>query len=290
MRPLRASRHSSSQRLGALTSQKEMSMPTLLEVAQARVGIKETPGAKSNPIIDKWADDVGWPNLSDNDAWCSIFANAAALEAGLPMTAHNVRPLARGWLTWGTKVELSDIQPGDIAVWPRGKSTWQGHVNIVESISDVGMVVCIGGNQSNAVTRTKPLDPKDALGFRRAVAATVPALRQAGSSEIKKADRIQNGGWIVTIIPAIGAAIKEITGPVSVPQFADMRDAADWWSMLIGAFNALAGLLRENIWVSGTLIVGLLCVLVGRQLKAARLAKHAAGVPLSSQVEAANAG
>jgi uncharacterized protein (TIGR02594 family) len=264
-------------------------MPTLLQVAQSRVGIKETPGAKSNPVIDKWADDVGWPNLSDNDAWCSIFANSAALEAGLPMTAHNVRPLARGWLTWGKAVDIADIQPGDVAVWPRGKSTWQGHVNIVESVSDVGMVICIGGNQSNAVTRTKPLDPKDALGFRRAVGATVKDLRAAGSSEIKKGDNVQITGGGLTVVSGIMGAVASMFGPVQVPQFADVSDGLSWWQTVLGGINAIGKLVLDHPWIAGTILGGAFLVFVGHQIKAARLAKHSAGVPLSSQVEAANA-
>lgn len=266
-------------------------MPTtMLEVMQARVGIKEVVGKKHNPIILKWAADIGHPEVKDDEtAWCSICACSAALEAGLPMPAHNVRLLARSWLTWGTKVDLDDIKPGDVAVWPRGNSSWQGHVNVVEAVSEAGMVVCIGGNQSNAVTRTKPMDPAGALGFRRAVPATIKDLRKAGSTEVKAGDNTQITGGGFSIFGLLTGAVASMFGPPQVPQFADVSDGLSWWQTVLGGINALGKLVSSHPWLAGTILCGAFLVFVGHQIKAKRLAKHAAGVPISSQVEAANA-
>lgn len=265
-------------------------MKTLLSVMQERVGIKEFPGKKHNPVILQWAADIGHPEVTDDEtAWCATCCASAAKEAGLPMPPHNTRLLARSWLTWGVKVDLDDIRPGDVAVWPRGNSSWQGHVNVVESVSDVGQVICIGGNQSNAVTRTKPLDPATALGFRRAVPATIPDLRKAGSTEIKAADNIDIAGILGGAGSAVVATVQSFLGPVEVPQFSSMPESLDFWQSVLGGFNAIAKIVIANPWLAGTVVVSLGCVVVSRILKSKRVAKHAAGVPLSAQVEAANA-
>lgn len=267
-------------------------MPTLLEVWESRLGVAEVAGAKSNPIIIEWCKAIGWESIKDDEtAWCATSMNAACLEAGLPMTPHPNRPAARSFLMWGKKVAPVEVAPGDVVVWPRGNSAWQGHVNCVQQVRRTGKkteVRCIGGNQSHpsggAVTIAAWQDIKGAIGVRRAVAATVPDLRRAGSTEIKKADRIQNGGWLVTVIPTIIATIQSMLGPVEVPKFASLPESLSWWQTLLGGLNAVWILVAAHPWLAGTLVVGLLCVLVGRQLKAARVAKHEAGIPLSAEV------
>lgn len=266
-------------------------MATMLEVMESRLGIQEIPGKKHNAIIIGWAAQIGHGEVTEDEvSWCSICACSAAQDAGLPIPPHNIRLLARSWLTWGVKVD-GDIVPGDVAVWPR-KEKWQGHVNVVKEVRTYRgklQVRCIGGNQGglkggDAVTLTDWIDAKGALDFRRAVPATVPDLRKAGSTEIKKADRVQNGGWLVTIIPATIASIKSMFGPVEVPEFASMTDSLSFWQSILGGVNAVGSLIGAHPWLAGTTVVGLLCVLVGNQIKAARVAKHQAGVPLSSEV------
>jgi uncharacterized protein (TIGR02594 family) len=262
-------------------------MPTMLEVMQARVGIEEVPDAGNNPTIVGWASSVGWPSIrEDATPWCSICMSSAALEAGDPMPPLESRPMARSWLQWGTKVLPEDAQPGDVVIWPRGEP-WQGHVNIIEKITEDG-AICIGGNQSSrkggAVTRTKPQALGGAVGIRRVVRATVPELRKAGSTEIRKGDQVQNAGWLVTLIPSVIAAFNSLFGKVDVPQFADLKEGLGWWQEILGGVYAVAGLVQQHPWLAGTCLVGALLVLIGHQLKAARVAKAAAGVPLSSQV------
>ena len=269
-------------------------MPTLLEVWESRLGICEVAGKGHNPIILEWCKAVGWESIKDDEtAWCATSMNSACLEAGLPMTPHNSRPAARSFLTWGKQVEPAEVAPGDIVVWPRGNSAWQGHVNMVKEVRRKAKkteVRCIGGNQSHksggAVTLTDWQDIKGALpnGVRRVVLATVPDLRKAGSTEIKKADRVQNAGGALTLLATIIAAVKELFGPVDVPKFVDLKEGLDWWQTILGGANAVGRLLLDNPWLGGTLLVGGILVLVGRQIKAARVAKHEAGVPLSAEV------
>jgi uncharacterized protein (TIGR02594 family) len=271
-------------------------MPTLVEVWDSRLGIAEIAGKKHNPIILGWCREVGWESIVDDEtAWCATSMCSAAKEAGLPMPPHNQRPLARSWLTMGKGVSVAEADVGDVVVWPRGNSSWQGHVNMIREIKRAKgkvQVRCIGGNQSHesggAVTLTGWQDLKGAIGVRRLVPATVPALREAGSTEIKQADRIQNSGTAVTFIPMMWAAVQtawnQMFGPVDVPKFASLPESLSWWQALLEGARALLGLVAEHPWLAGTLVMGLLCVLVGRQLKANRVAKHAAGVPLSVEV------
>lgn len=266
-------------------------MATMLEVMESRLGIQEIPGKAHNKIIVGWAAQIGHGEVTDDEtSWCSICACSAAMDAGLPIPPHNIRLLARSWLTWGVSAG-GDVRVGDVAVWPR-KEKWQGHVNVVKDVRTYRgklQVRCIGGNQGglkggDAVTLTDWIDAKGALDFRRAVPATVPDLRKAGSTEIKKADQIQNGGWLVTVIPATIASIQSFFGPVAVPDFKNVQEGLTFWQSILGGFNAIGSLIGAHPWIAGTILVGGLCVMVGHKIKAARIAKHQAGVPLSAEV------
>lgn len=266
-------------------------MASMLEVMRGRIGIAEFPGAKANnPTIVGWAAAIGHPEIHDDEtSWCSICMCAAAKEAGMPFPSANVNTMARSWLTWGKAVELEDVQPGDVAVWPRGNPNGPyGHVNIVEVVAK-DKVICIGGNQStgkgaDAVTRSLPRKKSDAVGFRRGVAPTVPELRKAGSTEIKKGDQVQNTGMAVTFLSSITAAIAEMFGPTQVPHFADVGQGLSWWQGILGGVNAIGGLLAAHPWLAGTVIGGAFLIIIGHQIKAHRVAKAAAGVPLSAEV------
>jgi uncharacterized protein (TIGR02594 family) len=69
--------------------------------------------------------------------------------------------MARSYTKYGTKCPA---QPGAIAVWSRGGSKVFGHVNFVETVTG-DKLVCIGGNQSDAVNR-KTYSRRKALSFR----------------------------------------------------------------------------------------------------------------------------
>jgi uncharacterized protein (TIGR02594 family) len=262
-------------------------MPTMLEVMRSRLGIEEVPGKANNATIVRWATEVGWPSIKDDATpWCSICLCSAALEAGDPMPPLENRPMARSWLQWGAKVLPEDAQPGDVVIWPRGEP-WQGHVNIIEEVEN-GFAICIGGNQTSlkggAVNRTRAIALSGAVGIRRVVRATVKDLRKAGSTEVRKGDQVQNAGWLVTVIPSLIAAFNSMFGKVEVPQFADLKEGLGWWQEILGGVYAVAGLVQQHPWLAGTCLVGALLILIGHQLKAARVAKAAAGVPLASQV------
>lgn len=266
-----------------------MAQPTnapWLDVMRARIGVQEIAGDKDNPVILSWFAAIDHPEIEhDETSWCAVTVGSALKECKLPIPARDINMLARSYLTYGVPCEP---KPGAIAIWPRGKS-WQGHVNVVDKVNPDGKVICIGGNQGakGAVTETAPMDPSKALGFRWPVAATVPELRKAGSTEVKKGDRVQNLGIFATFLGPIIAAFKEMfDGLPSVPHFASVPEGLTFWQQTMEGVNALGRLVLGNPWLAGTVITGLVLATVGRSIKAARVAKAEAGIPLSHAVGA----
>ena len=102
--------------------------------------------------------------------WCAAFVNAVLEESQIPTTDAHAYPLtARAILDWGQKISKQDIKPGDIVVFPRGNSSWQGHVGFylkTLEINGVEYYMILGGNQSNKVSIV-PYRASKALGIRR---------------------------------------------------------------------------------------------------------------------------
>ena len=103
--------------------------------------------------------------------WCAAFVNAVLEVDDIPgsESVSDVPLMARSFLSWGERVEQSDIQRGDVVVFPRGDQGWQGHVGFyVETRTVAGKEywVILGGNQNNEV-RYDYYSPKRALGVRR---------------------------------------------------------------------------------------------------------------------------
>ena len=76
---------------------------------------------------------------------------------------------ARAFLEWGYSVPPSDIQRGDLVVFPRGNQGWQGHVGFYiasKLVNHKEYYVILGGNQSNQVSY-ELYKASDALGIRR---------------------------------------------------------------------------------------------------------------------------
>jgi uncharacterized protein (TIGR02594 family) len=103
--------------------------------------------------------------------WCAAFVNAILEIDGIPGSdSVSDYPLtARSFLQWGSQVNKEDIKRGDIVVFPRGNTGWQGHVGFyVETQVHDGIEywVILGGNQQNQV-RYDLYSPRKALGIRR---------------------------------------------------------------------------------------------------------------------------
>ncbi len=138
-----------------------------------------------NELIESSKEMVGMHQQHDRTAlrefmgvdpvrieWCAAFVNAILAEFDVPgsESVHRYPLLARSFLDWGTVVDRSDIQPGDIVVFPRGSADWQGHVGFFYGsvIDDQGVEywLILGGNQRNTVS-IDPYRADRAIGIRR---------------------------------------------------------------------------------------------------------------------------
>jgi uncharacterized protein (TIGR02594 family) len=105
--------------------------------------------------------------------WCAAFVNSILAMSDIPgsETVSDNPLTARSFLKWGKHVEPADIQRGDIVVFPRGRSSIQGHVGFyIETriIDGYPMYVILGGNQDNTVNYDL-FTPSTALDIRRYV-------------------------------------------------------------------------------------------------------------------------
>ena len=95
--------------------------------------------------------------------WCACIINYCEREAGKKGTG---RQNARSFLEYGLKVLLKDAKEGDICIFKRGTSSWQGHVTYFVKDNKDNTILCLGGNQADKVCysnyRTDTL-----LGIRR---------------------------------------------------------------------------------------------------------------------------
>jgi uncharacterized protein (TIGR02594 family) len=103
--------------------------------------------------------------------WCAAFVNAVLDLDGIPGSdsVSDVPLMARSFLSWGERVDPTDIQRGDVVVFPRGNQGWQGHVGFyvdTQFIDGKEIWIVLGGNQSNEV-RYDLFSPSTSLGIRR---------------------------------------------------------------------------------------------------------------------------
>lgn len=104
--------------------------------------------------------------------WCAAFVNGILNRQGVAGSESvSEYPLtARSFLQWGMEV-FDEPQYGDVIVFPRGRSAWQGHVGFyvgTRVIDEIDYYIILGGNQDNSVSYE--LYPAyRALGVRRAI-------------------------------------------------------------------------------------------------------------------------
>jgi len=125
--------------------------PIWLSVARAFLGLAELPGPQSNPVILRWAKDIGAPAWYDNDdkAWCAVFVSRLLLACHLPPVGAGYDLLrARSFESWGRA--LAAPAPGAVLVFSRPEGA---HVGLyLGERADAYRV--LGGNQGNAVSET----------------------------------------------------------------------------------------------------------------------------------------
>jgi uncharacterized protein (TIGR02594 family) len=129
-----------------------------LDLAVAELGTVELPGPRSNPKVVQYYVDVVGKRMGDSVPWCAAFVGAMLMRSGKKSSGSL---MARSYQKYGKSCAA---QPGAIAVWSRGGSKVYGHVNFIESVNG-DRLVCIGGNQGDAVTR-RVYSKSRALSFR----------------------------------------------------------------------------------------------------------------------------
>ena len=123
--------------------------PVWYAEAERLMGIRETPGAASNPIIMSWPRALGkWVASvykSDATPWCGLFVGHV-IGATLPQEALPANPLsALAWAKFGRRLAAPSL--GAICVFTR---TGGGHVGFYAG-EDAGAIHVLGGNQSDQV-------------------------------------------------------------------------------------------------------------------------------------------
>ncbi len=178
---------------------------TPYELAQKEVGTVEWAKG-SNPKVVAYFKDAGSPAvLDDSVAWCAAFVGAMLKRAGQKGTG---KLTARSYLDWGVEVDPPKAKAGDIAVFKRGNSTWQGHVAFFVKQDAKGIHV-LGGNQRDSVN-VSIQSPASLLGIRRAggVAAPAPKPTVAPPADHVPTKAPPSKSWLVAFIRAILALFK----------------------------------------------------------------------------------
>lgn len=140
-----------------------VSKKSAYELAQAEVGTVEWAKGDNPKVVAYFKDSGNAGVKNDETAWCAAFVGAMLKRAGVKGTG---KLNARSYLDWGVPVERKDAKEGDVVVFKRGTSTWEGHVAFFVKDNKTTLSV-LGGNQSNAVN-VKNYKASDLLGIRRA--------------------------------------------------------------------------------------------------------------------------
>ena len=247
--------------------------PKWLELAREELGTKESPGTKNNPVVVQYYADSGNAGIRDDSvAWCAAFVGAMLRRCDLPSTGTLT---ARDYLKYGTP--LDEPKLGCIVVFTRGNSTWEGHVAfyVGETANNIKV---LGGNQSNSVSIASYPKSK-LLGYRWPVEPTVPALRAAGSTEIKDSDDLMK---LVVVPPAIGATVKAAD---DIGIIDGIKNVSEGMGVFQHAMEGVSSVLKAAS--SGIVVVVIVSAIAGyfivRRIRRKRAQRAMAGQPLSVQ-------
>lgn len=139
--------------------------PVWLAVAEAELGVREFPGAKTNPRIAEYYTATSLGGLPEDSAtpWCAAFVNWVLEKSAYRGTR---RANARSFLDFGEEV-VGDPSPGDIAVlWRTDPKAATGHVGFYYGLQGEHQLWILGGNQNNEVGLAL-YGRGRVLGFRR---------------------------------------------------------------------------------------------------------------------------
>lgn len=127
-------------------------MLTALSIAQSQLGIHEQGGNNMGPEVDAYLSAVG---LDPGNPWCAAFLfwcfRQAAQKLGMVNPLPRTASSQRMWLHSEPITRDSNPRPGYVYVLQHSPST--GHVGIIESIDDNGVITEISGNTNQTGSR-----------------------------------------------------------------------------------------------------------------------------------------
>ncbi len=125
-----------------------MAEPLWLSVARMTEGLAEFPGPGSNPLLLRWARDIGVGKIyaDDETPWCAVFMNRLCRAMQWPMSGKGYELLrAMSFVTWGVSLVLPAL--GAVMVFKRSEGA---HVGLYLGERPDAYWV-FGGNTANAV-------------------------------------------------------------------------------------------------------------------------------------------
>ena len=172
-----------------------------LRIAESLNGLKEIKGPQDNPKIMGMYAALGHDWVEHDEVpWCAAFVGFCLEEGGIRSTRKlNARSYEKfGSLVYkkGVKGSIDNALKGDICVYSRGNSSWQGHVNFFIRQTK-NSIYGLGGNQMNEVN-VKPYSKSKLICIVRPSAGTKPPqllrvqerLKELGYHEVGNPDGI----------------------------------------------------------------------------------------------------
>lgn len=144
----------------------KFNFPPHLKVAFSQLNIIEYLGEESNPEVEKYFQNMQTDLIADDEIpWCSAFVNWCLSQVRIQGTGLLT---AKSYLNWSE--EIVEPELGCVAVYDRGRHSWQGHVNFFLS-KKYSYNIGIGGNTNNSVNIERR-NIKDVVSYRK-----VPVLK-----------------------------------------------------------------------------------------------------------------
>lgn len=131
---------------------KTIDKPKHLQIALSHLGLKEIPGKGSNPIILRWAADLGLSKIykDDDTAWCALFFAHCMKDAGRQaiLETTDIYDYIRALKYVNIYNPSPKAGTGDILIFKRPEG---GHIGFYVG-EDEKCYHVLGGNQGNKVS------------------------------------------------------------------------------------------------------------------------------------------
>lgn len=149
--------------------------PKWLSEARGLIGVLEWQGSASNPLIVSWWSSIHAKWFTDDATpWCASFVGHCLEKCGI-ISSRSAAALS--YLKWGKK--LNYAAQGAIAVMERKNKKGKvvgGHVAFVDGIDERGNIVCVGGNQGDAVSHAS-FHPSRIIAYRWPLSHPIPPIK-----------------------------------------------------------------------------------------------------------------